>query len=402
MTTRSRILLILAAGAVLAAAVFSQSGEKPVNWKGLPEPFHTPSASNRPQVVAKPEGAGLTVPAGFRVEEYMAGFDNRPRFMLLGPSHEILLTDSGERRAATGVVYVLHDGSKKKILENLDRPYGLAFHEDWLYVAETTSVKRYQYDEKAMDVSTPGEEIIPLHDYGMGHWTRTLLFDHDHKKLYVTIGSRSNIDLNEPPARAALNRYNPDGSGHEIVATGLRNIIGLRWRPGSDDLWAAVQERDGLGDDLVSDFLVQIKEGGFYGWPYAYSGPHEEPRHKDAAPGMVKKSLYPDVLLGAHVAVLDILFYTGKQFPDQYQGGLFLAFHGSWNRSKRVGYKIAYIPFEDGKPTSGPQDFLTGWRISPEDRRVWGRPVGLLQMPDGSLLVSEDGGRKLWRVSYEG
>ena len=144
-----------------------------------------------------------------------------------------------------------------------------------------------------MDVSRPGEEIIPMHDYGTGHWTRTLLFDRGHKKLYVTIGSRSNIDLNEPPARAALNRYNPDGSGHEIVATGLRNIIGLRWRPGSDDLWAAVQERDGLGDDLVSDYLVQIKEGGFYGWPYAYSGPYEEPRHKDVAPDMVKNPSTP-------------------------------------------------------------------------------------------------------------
>ena len=157
-----------------------------------------------------------------------------------------------------------------------------------------------------------------------------------------------------------------------------------------------------MGDDLVSDYLVQIKKGGFYGWPYAYSGPHEEPRHKDVAPDMVKKTLYPDVLLGAHVAVLDILFYTGQQFPAKYREGLLLAFHGSWNRSERVGYKIAFIPFKDGKPTSGPQDFLTGWRISPDDRRVWGRPVGLLQMPDGSLLVSDDGGKKLWRISYEG
>ena len=262
----------------------------------------------------------------------------------------------------------------------------MAFHEDWLYVAETTSVKRYKYDKKAMTVATPGEEIVPLQDYGRGHWTRSILFDHDHQKLYVTVGSASNIDLNEPPARAALHRYNPDGSGHEVVATGLRNTIGLRWRPGSEDLWAAVQERDGLGDDLVSDYLVKIKEGGFYGWPYAYSGPHEEPRHKDVAPDMVKKTLYPDVLLGAHVAVLDILFYTGEQFPDKYKGGLFLAFHGSWNRSKRVGYKIAYIPFEDGKPTSGPQDFLTGWRLSPDDRRVWGRPVGLL--PDAGRFAA--------------
>ncbi len=387
---------------VIAAAALSQTAKYPVNWQGLPEPFHTSSASNRPQVVARPAGAELTLPPGFKVEEYMAGFDNRPRFMVLGPSNEVLLTDSGERRSPTGALYVLKGRSKKKILEGLDRPFGLAFHEDWLYVGETTSVKRYRYDAQAMTVSQPGEEIIPLHDFGKGHWTRTLLFDRDHKKLYVTVGSASNIDLDEPPMRAALNRFDPDGSGQEIVASGLRNTIGLRWFPGSEDLWAAVQERDGLGDDLVSDYLVKIKKGGFYGWPYAYSGPHEEPRHKDVAPDMVKKTLYPDVLLGAHVAVLDILFYTGGQFPEKYRDGLFLAFHGSWNRSKRVGYRIAFIPFEDGKPTSGPQDFLTGWMLDEDNRQVWGRPVGLLQMPDGSLLVSDDGGRKLWRISYQG
>lgn len=401
---RSRSLILIAFGGILLVTVaLSQTGKMPVNWNGLPDPFHTPSASNRPEVVDRPDGTPpLEVPSGFKVEEYMTGFDERPRFMLLGPSNEILITDSGARDAASGSVSVLKNKTKKKILENLDRPFGMALHEDWLYVAETTSVKRYKYDKQAMTVAMPGEEVVPLHDYGKGHWTRSILFDRDHKKLYVTVGSGSNVDLNEPPARAALHRYNPDGSGHEMVASGLRNTIGLRWRPGSDDLWAAVQERDGLGDDLVSDYLAQIKDGGFYGWPYAYSGPHEEPRHKGAAPDMVKKTLYPDVLLGAHVAVLDILFYTGDQFPSKYKEGLFLAFHGSWNRSKRVGYQIAFIPFKDGKPTSGPQDFLTGWRISPDDRRVWGRPVGLLQMPDGSLLVSDDGGKKLWRISHEG
>ena len=393
------LTLLLAAGTAI-----TQTAKYPVNWKGLPDPFHTPSASNRPQVVDRPEGAGLTVPPGFEVEEYMAGFDTRPRFMVLGPSNEILLTDSGERGSPTGSVYVLKGKSKRKskIIEGLDRPFGLALHQDWLYVGEPTSIKRYQYDEKAMTVATPGEEIIPLNDFGKGHWTRSLLFDRDHKKLYVTVGSGSNIDLNEDPMRAALHRFNPDGSGHEIVASGLRNTIGLRWHPGSDDLWAAVQERDGLGDDLVSDYLVKIKEGGFYGWPYAYSGPHEEPRHKGVAPDMVTKTLYPDVLLGAHVAVLDILFYTGEQFPEKYRKGLLLAFHGSWNRSHRVGYRIAFIPFEDGKPTSGPQDFLTGWMLGEDNRQVWGRPVGLLQMPDGSLLVTDDGGRKIWRISYKG
>ena len=401
---RNRFLTLCASFSALflAALAVSQTAEYPVNWEGLPQPFHTPSASNRPQVVPRPEGAELSVPAGFKIEEYMSGFEERPRFMLLGPGNEILLTDSGQRREATGAVYVLHGETKRKILDRLDRPFGLAFHKDWLYVAETTSIKRYVYDAKTMTVKTPGEEVVALHDFGKGHWTRSLLFNNDHTKLYVTVGSGSNIDLNESPMRAALHRFNPDGSGHETVASGLRNIIGLRWYPGTGDIWAAVQERDGLGDDLVSDDLVKIQEGGFYGWPYAYTGPHEEPRHKDVAPEMVKKTLYPDVMLGAHVAVLDTLFYTGDQFPQRYRGGMFLAFHGSWNRAARTGYSVTFIPFRDGKPASGPQDFLTGWMLDEKKREVWGRPVGLLQMPDGSLLVTDDGGKKIWRISYQG
>jgi glucose/arabinose dehydrogenase len=253
-----------------------------------------------------------------------------------------------------------------------------------------------------MRVAGPGQEIVSLQAFGTGHWTRSLLLSRDGKKLYVSVGSRSNIDLGEDAMRAALHRYNLDGSGHETVATGLRNIIGLRFYPGSDDIWAAVQERDGLGDDLVPDYVVRIKEGGFYGWPIAYIGPHREPRHKEVDQAKVDSTLYPDVLLGAHVAVLDILFYTGRQFPERYRNGMFLAFHGSWNRSARVGYNVTFIPFKDRRPTSGPEEFLSGWLLDPASREVWGRPVALLQMPDGSLLVSDDGGKKIWRISYTG
>jgi glucose/arabinose dehydrogenase len=393
----SLAVLILA----FTATAVSQSGDRPVNWKELPAPFHSESANNRPQVVSRPEGAKLELPAGFAIEEYLAGFAV-PRFMLLGPNNEILLSDSGRRGEANGAVYVLHNKNKTKIIESLERPYGLALHQDSLYVAEPTSVKRFKYDSKAMKVSGPGTEIISFKGFDQGHWTRSLLFNRDHSKLYVTVGSGSNIDLGEDPMRAALHRYNPDGSGHETVATGLRNVIGLRWNPGTEDIWGAVQERDGLGDDLVSDYLVKIKQGGFYGWPIAYTGPHKEPRHENVDMAKVKSTLYPDVLLGAHVAVLDILFYTGNQFPAKYRGGMFLAFHGSWNRAERTGYSITYIPFKDGKPQSGPQNFLTGWMLDPGKREVWGRPVGLLQMPDGSLLVTDDGGGKIWRISYKG
>jgi glucose/arabinose dehydrogenase len=251
-----------------------------------------------------------------------------------------------------------------------------------------------------MRVTGAGREIVSLKNFNQGHWTRTILFNRDRSKLYLTVGSGSNVSLGEDPMRAAIHRYNPDGTGHETVATGLRNTVGLRWYPNSDDLWASVEERDELGDDLVPDYVTRVQPGGFYGWPLAYIGPHEDPRHKNVEPAKVKTTLYPDVLLGAHVAVLDILFYTGQQFPEKYRGGMFAAFHGSWNRSQRIGYKIAFIPFRDRKATSGPEDFLTGWMTDPSNKEVWGRPVGLLQMPDGSLLVSDDGANKLWRVAY--
>lgn len=391
--------LRLSLAAVATLAVAAAESNKPVNWKELPEPYHTPSARNRPQVIDRPAGAKLRVPDGFQVEEYLSGDFQRPRFMVLGPGDELVFSDSGSRNEADGVVYVHHEGSLKKLIEGLDRPFGLAFHDKWLYVAETTAVKRYVYDAPAMAVGQ-AEEIISYKDFGRGHWTRSLLFDRDHVKLYVTVGSESNVDLGEDPLRAALHRYNPDGSGHETVATGLRNIIGLQRYPGSDEIWAAVQERDGLGDDLVSDYLVNVQEGQFYGWPHAYNGPHEDPRHKGVDPEKVASTLYPDVLLGAHVAVLDMRFYTAAQFPEQYRGGLFLAFHGSWNRAERVGYNVSFIPFEDGRPQSGPQDFLTGWMLGSAKTEVWGRPVGLLLLRDGSMLVSDDGGRKIWRVSY--
>jgi glucose/arabinose dehydrogenase len=370
----------------------------------LPEPYHTASASNRPQVISRPDGAQLNLPAGFNIDVYAEGFE-RPRFMLEGPSKEILLSDSN----ANGSVYVLQDGDKdfkaewkKKIIEGLDRPYGLALWKDFLYVAETTSLKRYKYDAKNLKVDGKGEELVSLKSFDKGHWTRSILFDAKGGKIYLTVGSGSNVDAGEDPMRAAIHCYNPDGTGHEVVAEGVRNVIGLRWYPGTQTLWAAVQERDLLGDDLVPDYFTAIKPGGFYGWPYAYIGPNEDPRRKGEKPDLVKKTIVPDVQLGSHVAVLDALFYTGKQFPKEYQGGAFLAFHGSWNRSQRVGYSVTFIPFKGGKPMSGPRDFLTGFMLAPDKREVWGRPVGLLQLPDGSLLVSDDGGNKIWRISYKG
>lgn len=369
----------------------------------LPPPFHSPSVNNFPQVIARPAGASLKVPPGFKLDVYAEGFA-RPRFMAEGPNRELLLSDSARDN---GAVYILFDKdgdfkveSTQKILEGLDRPYGLTFWKDYLYVAETTSLKRYKYHD--MTPAVPGEEVVSLKDFGKGHWTRTVLFDRAGRKMYLTVGSESNVSTGDDPRRAAINRYNADGTGHEIFASGVRNVIGLRWYPGTDTLWAAVQERDGLGDDLVPDYFTAVREGGFYGWPYAYIGTNEDPRNAGLRPDLVQKTIVPDVLLGSHVAVLDMIFYTGKQFPPDYQGGAFLALHGSWNRSKRVGYSVVFIPFQDGKPVAGPRDFLTGFVLDPEKREVWGRPVGLFQMQDGSLLMSDDGGNQVWRISYGG
>jgi glucose/arabinose dehydrogenase len=400
-----KTLALTALGLGMVAAAVSQSNEKPVNWNGLPEPFATPSATNRPQVIERPDGANLSVPQGFDVQEFSVHSEYiRPRYMMLLPNNHILLSDSGDAQGKNGVVYHLSPDGKQvaKLLEGLDRPFGLETDGKFLYVAEATSLKRYPFDAKGVKVTGKGVELKSMAGYGGGHWTRSLRFNPDKSKLYLTIGSGSNVDAGEPKERAALHRMNPDGAGFEVVAEGLRNIIGLRFNPTSGKLWAAVQERDGLGDDLVSDYLAEIKPGGFYGWPYAYSGPIEEPRLKGKATNLVEKTLYPDVLLGAHVAVLDMVFHSGKQFPAKYKDGLFMAFHGSWNREKRTGYSVTFIPFKNGRPQSGPQDFLTGWMFNPDDRRVWGRPVGLLEMPDGSLLVSDDGGKKIWRISYKG
>ncbi|HXK62252.1 MAG TPA: PQQ-dependent sugar dehydrogenase [Acidobacteriota bacterium] len=387
----------------LSAAVLVTS-QKPVNDQPLPTPYATPHARNGPRVIERPEDAQLQLPDGFQIGVWAEGFE-RPRFMLLGPSHEVLLSDSADE----GAVYALRDTdgdgkaeSRHKLLDGMYRPYGLAFWNDYLYVAGTVQVKRWKYDRAAMKVQGEGEEIVSWPEFRRGHWTRSIVFHPSQDEMFLSIGSASNVDAGEDPRRAAINVYNPDGTGHRIFASGLRNVIGLDFYPGTEQLWAAVQERDALGDDLVPDYFTTVNEGEFFGWPYAYIGPNEDPRRAGEAPELVKKTRYPDVLLGSHVAVLDIEFYTADAFPEKYHGGAFLAYHGSWNRSERVGYSVAFVPFRDGKPISGPEDFLTGWMLAPDKKEVWGRPVGILQLPDGSLLVSEDGGNKVWRIHYAG
>ncbi len=373
-----------------AAAAFAE----PARVK-LPPPNHTPSATNPPKVVPQPNGTQLKVPAGFQVEEFASGFQ-KPRFLLPLATGAVLVTDSVAKGTVTAI---LPGRTKKELIAGLDRPFGMALQKGYLYVAEPESIKRYPFDVKTLVVGI-GKEIISYKGYGKGHWTRSLAFDKKGEKLYVGVGSGSNVDTGDPENRAAVNVYNADGSGHEILATGLRNPVSLRFQPGTARLWATVQERDALGDDLVPDFFTEVKRGAFYGWPYAYIGPNEEPRHKGKAPDQVAKTIEPDVVLQAHASAMDFLFYTGKLFPAKYRSGAFVAYRGSSNRSKRVGYAIMFVPFEGGKPSGEPEEFLSGFMLGADQREVWGRPVGLAQLKDGSLLVSEDGNNKIYRVRY--
>ncbi|MCC7233855.1 MAG: PQQ-dependent sugar dehydrogenase [Bryobacterales bacterium] len=376
----------------------------PADPPKLPPPYHTPSVTNGPRVVPQPDGVAIRVPQGFTVSEFASGFA-KPRYLVEGPRGEIFVTDS----VKDGSVFVLSDANrdgridgteKKKLLGGLDRPFGMALWKNYLYVAEATSIKRYPYNAKAREAG-PAEEIVPLAGDGQGHWTRTLLFDAKGAKLYVGIGSASNVDPGGPEYRAAVLRFNPDGSGREVVAGGLRNPVGLAWSPESRQLWASVQERDGLGDDLVPDYFTSVRPGAFYGWPYAYIGPNEELRNKGQRPDLVAKTAVPDVVLQpAHVAVMDARFYTARQFPSKYRNGAFLALRGSSNRAKRAGYSIAFIPFRDGKPDGPQEEFLTGFMLNPESKDVWGRPVGLLVRKDGSMLMSEDAGNKVYWIRH--
>lgn len=390
------MLRIAGCASALLACAAAMAQEFPVNWQGLPEPYATPSARNPPQIVPRPAGAQLALPAGFAIEEWASGLNGGPREMLVGPAGEVIVTQMGG-----GSVTVIRQGERKDVLQGLNGPYGLAIHDGKLYVADIDAVRRYRYDSAAMSVGV-AEEIIDLRAVGGGHVTRSILVDPAHEYLYVSIGSGSNVDAGEPPMRAAINRYDINGGRHMIFASGIRNAVGMDWNPVTGDLWVSSHERDGLGDDLVPDYFTRVREGGFYGWPYAYIGPHEDPRRKGEAPDLVARTLYPDVLLGGHVGAMDVLFYTGAAFPERYRNGAFVALHGSWNRTKRAGYRVVFVPFEGGRPVAGPEDFVTGWMLGEDRREVWGRPVGLLQMPDGSLLVSDDGAGTIWRVTYGG
>jgi glucose/arabinose dehydrogenase len=351
------------------------------------------------------------------------------RFMALAPNGDIFLSEPVSRSG--GKITILRDADKDGVAETretfatgLNRPFGLAFWKNYLYVGNNDSVIRFTYrpgqtaaegspekiadlppSDAALDQDTADRLKIPISQTrGYNHWTRNVIFNPAGTKLYVTIGSATNATPENAGSgieRAAIHEYNPDGSGHRLFASGLRNPVGLAFFPGSATLWTAVNERDHLGDDLVPDFVTSVRPEGFYGWPYSYIGQHVDPTVTTPRPDLVATAIVPDVLLPSHSAALGLLFYTGAQFPSAYRNSAFVALHGSINRSTLSGYRVARVPFRDGKPAGPPEDFLSGFISRDDDQKeAWGRPVGLLQLPDGSLLVSDDGGNRVWRVSW--
>ncbi len=375
---------------------------KPEN---LPKPFATESARRNSKVVEQPADATFKLPKGFQVNVYAEGDFRYPRWMALAPNGDVFVADS---RANS--IIVLRDNNKDGaaderfvFADNLAQPFGMAFNKDWFYVANTDSVVRYKYKKGQTKADGAPEKLIELTRGGYNqHWTRNLIFSPDGTKLYVSIGSETNAEVESDERRAAISVYDPDGKNHRIFASGLRNPIGLAFNPRNGQLWTAVNERDGLGDDLVPDYVTSVRENGFYGFPFAYIGQNEEPRRKGENPELVGKSIVPDVLVTSHSAALGIAFYDGKMFPKDYQGDAFVALHGSWNRQKLTGYKIIRVRFKDGKVVgNGYEDFLSGWLPNETSNEVWGRPVGLLVNSDGSLLIADDGARKIWRVSYK-
>jgi glucose/arabinose dehydrogenase len=370
----------------------------------LPPPQVQRGPVNGSRIIPKPNDAKLTSPPGFEISTYAEGNLDRPRWLALAPNGDVFVAESEGKR-----ISILRDSNgdgtvdqRFVFADGLNAPFGMAFWRDYLYVGNNNAVIRFKYKAGQTKADGTPEKVADLPGNGYReHWTRNLIFNADGSKLYVTVGSKSNVDAGEEPMRAAISEFNPDGSGHRIYVSGTRNPIGLAYNPRSGRLWAAVQERDLIGNDLVPDYVTSITEGAFYGWPYAYIGQHEDPRRAGERPDLVKKATVPDVLIQAHSAVLGLVFYEGQMFPEEYRGDAYVALHGSWNRDKRTGYKIIRIRFDkSGKPVGGYDDFITGWMLGENRPEVWGRPVGLLVLKDGSMLITDDGANKIWRVTY--
>jgi glucose/arabinose dehydrogenase len=381
----------------------------------LPKPYATDSADNDAHVIDRPSDAWPQAPPGFKVEQFATGLEN-PRLLRTAPNGDVFLAESqsGEIKIFRGINEAGKAEQVQVFASGLRKPFGIAFYPpgpnpQWVYVGNTDSVVRFAYQNGDLKARGAAQKIADLPGggrlHGGGHWTRDIAFSQDGKKMYVSVGSHSNVDDtdNNPVEyhRADILEFNPDGTGERVFASGIRNAVGIAVDPKTGELWASVNERDGLGDNLPPDYITHVEDGGFYGWPWYYMGGHIDPRHKDKHPDLRAKMLTPDVLLQPHNASLELTFYEGKQFPGEFAGDIFAAQHGSWNKKARTGYEVVRVPLhQQGRATGEYIDFLTGFVT--KDGKVWGRPVGVAVAKDGSLLVSDDGSNSIWRVSYVG
>lgn len=374
----------------------------------LPPPYATESKTNNSKVLGWPEGKTPIAPEGFTVTKFADGFEN-PRWTYIAPNNDIFVVESGTRTSKNQII-ILRDKDKdgkfetrEVFLKDLNRPFGMLILKDFFYVANTDGLYRYPYKNTPLKLETKGTKILELPAGGYNnHWTRNIIANPEGTKIYVSVGSGSNVGENgmdKEVRRAAILEINPDGTGEKIYAAGIRNPVGMDWNPINKELWTAVNERDELGDDLVPDYITSVKRDAFYGWPYAYYGNNLDPRMKGERKDLAAKSVVPDVPVGAHTASLGLAFYNKTSFPEKYRNGAFVGQHGSWNRAKISGYKVVFVPFANGKPSGKPEDFLTGFISNPDKAEVYGRPVAVTVMQDGSLLVNDDSGNTIWKVT---
>lgn len=396
----------------------------------LPAPYATESTVKTSKVIGWPVDKQPEAPAGFTVTRFASELDH-PRWIYQLPNGDILVAETKKNEGVgEKVVSVLSgrakshgesekqnriliyrddnkDGSyetKKVFLDDLNMPFGMVVAGNFFFVACSDAVWRYGYDGKQSTIVTKGIKIMELPNGGR-HWTRNIVTNATGTKLYIAVGSGSDHaedGIEKEERRARIFEINTDGTDERVYASGLRNPVGMDWYPGTNILWTAVNERDELGDNLPPDYITSVKSNGFYGWPYSYYGKNKDPRieEKDQRNDLVEKSIVPDVPVGAHTSSLGLAFYDKKKFPAKYRNGAFVGQHGSWNRSVLSGYKVVFVPFNNGKPGK-PEDFLTGFIANEEDAEVYGRPVGVTVLQDGSMLVADDAANIIWHVKYK-
>lgn len=371
----------------------------------LPPPYSTEPERKPSKIIEPPEGWLPTAPEGFTVSKFVSGLD-QPRWVYQAPNGDIFISES-KANQITLVRDQDQDGRaefQKVFKDGLNRPFGMLVLNGFFYIANQDALLRFPYKAGMETLTGKSEKLVDLPAGGYNHhWTRNVIADPEGSKIYISVGSASNVGeygMDKEKRRACILEVNPDGTGEKVYASGLRNPVGMDWDPVTGKLWTAVNERDELGDHLVPDFITSVKEGGFYGWPYSYFGQIVDPRMEGKRPDLVKEAIVPDVPLTAHSASLGLVFYNASAFPEKYHHGAFIGQHGSWNRSEFAGYRAAFVPFKNGKPEGGAEDFLTGFIANEENSEVYGRPVCTTVLKDGSLLVSDDAANVIWRVAY--